>query len=215
MSNKNNINDNNTNQSMNSPKTSYTIYVCGVGGQGIIKTSTIIAESAMEEGHNVVISEIHGMSQRGGVVSTEIKIGDYKSSIIEEHKSNMILSFEPIETIRGIDKGNIDTYLVFNTYPLIPPNINSQKNDYPDVKEVIAILNKNYNYVYPIDGNKLAMNAGNLLSLNMVLLGAAIATPNFPLSKETIIKTMKKELPEKFHEMNLKAIELGYNSIEK
>ena len=60
----------------------YSIYVCGVGGQGIIKTSTIIGEAVMNEGYNVVMSEIHGMSQRGGSVSTELKIGNFKSSIL-------------------------------------------------------------------------------------------------------------------------------------
>ncbi|KZX12148.1 indolepyruvate oxidoreductase subunit beta [Methanobrevibacter curvatus] len=196
-------------------KNSYTIYVCGVGGQGIIKTSTILAEAGMKEGHNVVTSEIHGMSQRGGVVSTEVKIGDYKSSIIENNNANMILSFEPIETIRGLDKGNKNTKLIFNTTPLIPPNINSQEKDYPKVDTVTNILKRNYPNSYPIDGNKLAIESGNILSLNMVLLGATIASDGFPLSRETVIEVMKENLNEKFHEMNLKAINLGYNAMQK
>ena len=87
----------------------YNIYICGVGGQGIIKTSVIIGEAAMNQGLNVVMSEIHGMSQRGGSVSTELKIGDYNSSIIPEHGADMLLSFEPIETIRGLNKVNDDS----------------------------------------------------------------------------------------------------------
>ena len=84
----------------------YSIYICGVGGQGIIKTSTIIGEAAMNRNLDVVMSEIHGMSQRGGSVSTELKIGGYNSSIIPNHAADMLLSFEPIETIRGLDKVN-------------------------------------------------------------------------------------------------------------
>ena len=80
----------------------YSIYICGVGGQGIIKTSTIIGEAAMNEGLNVVMSEIHGMSQRGGSVSTELKIGNFKSSILENHTADMILGFEPSEVLRGL-----------------------------------------------------------------------------------------------------------------
>ncbi|MDR3063531.1 MAG: indolepyruvate oxidoreductase subunit beta [Methanobrevibacter sp.] len=196
-------------------KNSYTIYVCGVGGQGIIKTSTILAEAGMKEGYNVVTSEIHGMSQRGGVVSTEIKIGEYKSSIIENNNADIILSFEPIETIRGLNKGNKNTKLIFNTTPLIPPNINSQEKDYPQIDNVINILKRNYPNSYPIDGNKLATESGNILSLNMVLLGATIASNNFPLTRETVIEVMKENLNEKFHEMNLKAINLGYNAMQK
>ena len=84
----------------------YCIYICGVGGQGIIKTATIIGEAAMNQGLDVVMSEIHGMSQRGGSVSTELKIGGYDSSIIPNHAADMLLSFEPVETIRGLDKAN-------------------------------------------------------------------------------------------------------------
>ena len=98
----------------------YNIYICGVGGQGIIKTSTIIGEAAMNQGLDVVMSEIHGMSQRGGSVSTELKIGGYNSSIIPKQGADMLLSFEPIETIRGLDKVNSDTKIVYNTQPIIP-----------------------------------------------------------------------------------------------
>ena len=69
----------------------YNIYICGVGGQGIIKTSVVIGEAAMAQGYDVAMSEIHGMSQRGGSVSTELRIGDYKSSIVENHKAFWLL----------------------------------------------------------------------------------------------------------------------------
>ena len=193
---------------------SYTIFICGVGGQGIIKTSVIIGEAAMNEGYDVSMSEIHGMSQRGGVVSTELKIGDYKSSIIEEHSANLILGFEPVETVRSLYKANDNTKLVFSTNPLIPPNINSQKNSYPDVDNLIAILKEKYENVFPINGNEIAENSGSLMSLNMVLLGSAIADNDFILPKKSIIKSMQDNLKSKFHEMNLKAIEGGYSAIK-
>lgn len=98
----------------------YNIYICGVGGQGIIKTSTIIGEAAMNQGLDVIMSEIHGMSQRGGSVSTELKIGGFDSSIIPAQSADMLLSFEPIETIRGLNKVNKDSKIVFNTHPIVP-----------------------------------------------------------------------------------------------
>ncbi len=192
-------------------KDSYSMYICGVGGQGIIKTSVIIGEAAMNEGYNVVMSEIHGMSQREGSVSTELKIGDYTSSILPEHSADMILSFEPIETIRGLNKANEDTKIVFNTSPLIP---SSGDKPYPNTDNLISILKENYKFVLPIDGNKLAMDAGNIVSLNMVLLGAVTADDKFPISKESVIESMKNNLNPKFHDLNLKAIENGYNWIK-
>ncbi|MDR3291472.1 MAG: indolepyruvate oxidoreductase subunit beta [Methanobrevibacter sp.] len=195
-------------------KNSYTIYICGVGGQGIIKTSTIIGNGAMNEKMNVVMSEIHGMSQRGGAVSTELKIGNYKSSLIEEFNADMIIGFEPIEVVRSLNKANINTKILFNTTPIIPSNITSQKNNYPDIKEIIAILKENYNYIYPINGDQLAKESGDLLTLNMVLLGAATADKTFPISKNKIISSMKDNLKPKLHDMNIEAIEKGYEKIK-
>lgn len=189
----------------------YNIYICGVGGQGIIKTSVIIGEAAMNQGLNVVMSEIHGMSQRGGSVSTELKIGDYNSSIIPERGADMLLSFEPIETVRGLDKVNDDTKIVFNTHPIVPA---SSDKPYPGVGNITDVLKENFKHVLPIDGTKLAMDAGNVLALNMVLLGAVTADDKFPLSKESVIAAMKNNLKPKFHELNLKAIESGYNWIK-
>ncbi|WP_405022318.1 indolepyruvate oxidoreductase subunit beta [Methanobrevibacter smithii] len=189
----------------------YNIYICGVGGQGIIKTSVIIGEAAMNQGLNVVMSEIHGMSQRGGSVSTELKIGDYNSSIIPEHGADMLLSFEPIETVRGLDKVNDDTKIVFNTHPIVPA---SSDKPYPGVGNITDVLKENFKHVLPIDGTKLAMDAGNVLALKMVLLGAVTADDKFPLSKESVIAAMKNNLKPKFHELNLKAIESGYNWIK-
>ncbi len=194
-------------------KDNYSIYICGVGGQGIIKTSTIIGEAAMNEGLNVVMSEIHGMSQRGGSVSTEIKIGEYKSSIIEKNTANMVLGFEPSEVVRGLSKANKDTSLVFNTHPIVPAQI-AGTNSYPSVDSIISSLKENYNNVYPVSGNQYAEESGSILSLNMVLLGSAVAVSNFPLEKENIIEAMKNNLNEKFHKMNLKAFESGYNAIK-
>lgn len=190
---------------------SYSMYICGVGGQGIIKTSVIIGEAAMNEGFNVVMSEIHGMSQREGSVSTELKIGDFDSSILPEHSANMILSFEPIELVRGLDKANKDTKLVFNTSPIIP---SSGDRPYPNITNLISILKENFDNVLPIDGNQLAIDAGNIVSLNMVLLGAVTADSNFPISKDAVIEAMKNNLNPKFHDLNLKAIESGYKWIK-
>ena len=192
----------------------YSIYISGVGGQGIIKTSVIIGEAAMLEGYDVVMSEIHGMSQRGGSVSTELKIGNFKSSIVEEGKADLILAFEPIEVLRGLNKANKDTTLIFNTFPIVPSTLTQTGETYPEIDDIVKNLKDNFDSVYPIEGNGLAVDAGSILSLNMVLLGACVANDDFPLSKETVETAMKNNLAPKFHEMNLKAIENGYNAIK-
>lgn len=192
-------------------KDSYNMCICGVGGQGIIKTSVIIGEAAMNQGFNVVLSEIHGMSQREGSVSTELRIGDFEGSVLPDHSADMLLSFEPIEIVRALNKANKDTKLVFNTHPIIP---SSGDKPYPNTNNLISILEENYNHVLPIDGNQLAIDAGNIVSLNMVLLGAVTADDNFPISKESVIDAMKNNLKPQFHELNVKAIESGYQWIK-
>ena len=192
----------------------YNIYISGVGGQGIIKTSVIIGEAAMNEGYDVVMSEIHGMSQRGGSVSTELKIGGYKSSIVENSKADMILGFEPIEVLRGLNKSNKDSKIIFNDFPIIPSTLTQTGETYPSIDEITSNLKDNFENVYPIKATNLAKDAGSVLSLNMVLLGAAVAIKDFPLSRESVEIAMKNNLAPKFHEMNLKAIELGYNAVK-
>lgn len=123
----------------------------------------------------------------------------------------MLLSFEPIETVRGLDKVNDDTKIVFNTHPIVPA---SSDKPYPGVGNITDVLKENFKHVLPIDGTKLAIDAGNVLALNMVLLGAVTADDKFPLSKESVIAAMKNNLKPKFHELNLKAIESGYNWIK-
>lgn len=198
----------------NNDNNNYSIYISGVGGQGIIKTSVIIGEAAMLEGYDVVMSEIHGMSQRGGSVSTELKIGNFKSSIVEESKADLILAFEPIEVLRGLNKANKDTTLIFNTFPIVPSTLTQTGETYPELDDIVKNLKDNFDSVYPIEGNGLAIDAGSILSLNMVLLGACVANDDFPLSKETVETAMKNNLSPKFHDMNLKAIENGYNAIK-
>ena len=122
----------------------YSIYISGVGGQGIIKTSVIIGEAAMLEGYDVVMSEIHGMSQRGGSVSTELKIGNFKSSIVEEGKADLILAFEPIEVLRGLNKANKDTTLIFNTFPIVPSTLTQTGETYPEIDDIVKNLNDNF-----------------------------------------------------------------------
>ena len=125
----------------------YNIYISGVGGQGIIKTSVI----------------------------------NFKSSIVEKGKADMILSFEPIEVLRAVEKANENTAIIFNTAPMVPSTLTQTGETYPSIDgEIIPNLKENFNFVYPIEGNGLAKDAGSILSLNMVLLGAAVANDTFP-----------------------------------
>ncbi len=193
-------------------KLSYDIYICGVGGQGIIKAGEIIGWAAMKEGMDVVMSEIHGMAQRGGVVSIDVRIGQAKGTIIPSGHADLMMAFEPLEALRAIDKIRKDTHLIVNLTPIPPFNINA--GEYPPVDEIIEKLRRFSENVYAFDADRVALEAGHPLSMNMAILGAATATPDFPLSRDAIIESMRANLPSRLFKVNLKAFNGGFMSLE-
>lgn len=193
----------------------YNIYICGVGGQGIIKTSIVIGESAMKSEMSVVMSEVHGMAQRGGVVSTELKIGDSKSPLIENGSADLLIAFEPMEALRAVSKASEDTYVVVNTSPIMPFNIIGSDVPYPEVSDILNELKSKVKDVFALDAEKAAKEAGHVLSLNMVMLGGATAVSGFPIEKEIILESMRENLPEKSMPINLKAFEKGFDFVFK
>lgn len=188
----------------------YNIYISGVGGQGIIKTSVIMGEAAMKSDLSVVVGEIHGMSQRGGVVSTQMKIGDSRSPIIEEGKADLLLAFEPLEALRAVNMINKDSYVVTNTSSIYPFNIRQSEHPYPELPTIINELESHARKVIALDADGIAKEAGHILAVNMVMLGAVAAIPGFPVDKQVIIESMQNNLPEKSIPVNLKAFEEGF-----
>ncbi len=193
---------------------SYNIYISGVGGQGIIKTSIVMGEAAMKMGKPVVMSEIHGMAQRGGVVSTELKIGPARSPIIPEGQADLLIAFEPLEALRAIEKISNQGYVITNTSPIFPFNISVSEHPYPDINIILEELASNSD-LFALDALEIAKKAGHILSLNMVMLGAAAAVPKFPIDKTLLLKSMEENLPPKSLNINLKAFEEGYQSVIK
>jgi len=192
----------------------YKIHLAGVGGQGTIKASSIIGEAAMKKGINVVMSELHGMAQRGGVVTTEVKIGDAHSPVIENGDADLIIGFEPAEILRSIKKASGKTFVIMNSARIVPFTVSLGMSTYLDNPSLIKEAIKKFSHLYIIDAEKLAKRAGNIMSLNMVLLGSAVAMPGFPLEREEIIQSMKESLPGKTIGINLKAFDLGFERIK-
>src|SRR5665648_310392 len=196
-------------------KNIYKIHLIGIGGQGTIKASTIIGEAAMKKGLNVVKSEVHGMAQRGGTVITELKIGEAQSPLIEEGGADLLIAFEPTEALRSFNKINSESFVIVNSSSIIPFTVSLGISEYPELSSVFEELKTKIKNLLIIDAQKIAKEAGSIISENMVLLGAAVAIPNFPVDKKLIIQSIKENLPPKSVEMNLKAFELGFKEIRK
>lgn len=190
----------------------YSIYISGVGGQGIIKTSVVIGEAAMKTGQEVVMSEIHGMAQRGGGVSTELKIGHAHSSIIADGTADLLLAFEPLEALRALPKISKNTRVVMNTSRILPFNIQGSELPYPPLEDILEEMCSKSQEVKALDAVKVATQAGHILAMNMVMLGAALTVPGFPLDKKTLMESMKANLPERTVPINTRAFEQGFGT---
>ncbi len=192
----------------------YNIYISGVGGQGIIKISTVIGEAAMKSSMPVVMSEVHGMAQRGGGVSTEMKIGEAYSPIIENGSADILISFEPIEALRAIPKISRKTSVVVNKSPIYPFNLRESEISYPEVEIILKELDNKSMKVFALDADEFARESGHILSMNMVMLGSATAVNGFPLKKDVIMDSMVANLPEKSLNINLMAFEKGFDFVK-
>ncbi len=183
------------------------IIISGVGGQGIILASELLSLAAMEAGFDVKKSEVHGMSQRGGSVVSNVRFGEkVYSPLIEEGTADVILSFEKLETLRWIHFLNPQSGVcIVNDLEIIPVQVSQGKGEYPG--DIMKRLEKKATRVYLIDGVKYALQAGNPRTANTVLLGAL---SNFlPIEPEIWEETIKKRVPPKTIEANLKAFWLG------
>jgi indolepyruvate ferredoxin oxidoreductase beta subunit len=188
----------------------YSIYIAGVGGQGVIKTSMVIGKASVKKGVNIVMSEIHGMSQRGGSVPAEIKIGDALNPVIERGGADLLISFEPAEALRAIEKCSSNTIAVVSKTPIIPFTVPLGISKYLNPEEYISELKSKLKKIVVLDAENIAKESGNVLALNMVMLGASAAVPGFPIEREFLFESMKENLPEKALSANIKAFEAGY-----
>ncbi len=188
----------------------YDVILAGVGGQGVLSVSAIIASSAMEEGLQVKQSEVHGMSQRGGAVYTNLRLSDETiySDLIPIGGASLVLSMEPMESLRYLDYLNPQGQLITSSNPEL--NI----DDYPDLDTLIGKINT-LPQAQVIDARKLALEAGSARAANMVLAGAASNyVPIKPETMEGYIRKIFQRKGEKVVDVNLKAFHLGKNTIK-
>lgn len=182
------------------------IILCGVGGQGTVLASKLIAAAAMKNGLEVMSAETIGMAQKGGSVFSHVRIGaDLYSPMIEMKEADMIIAFEPAEAVRMLPYLKKNGTTVVNPQPIIPVNAVLNEENY-NAGEMIAYLEKKVERLIMPDCDKACKELGSYKVLNMVLLGAALATMEFPVTKEDIIDAIHKKVKPQFHEINEKAL---------
>ena len=191
------------------------LIIVAVGGQGNLLASKVLGEAALISGVPVRMSEIHGMAQRGGVVESAVLFGEGQSTIISDGEADLLVGFEPSETLRAMNKCNADTIVITNTAPLPPFTVAIGKGVYPDLDELQNLIKAKSARFIAFDGIELAKQAGNVMSLNIVLLGALIQTNVLPLTADSVKQAIQTTTKKAFLESNLKAFELGFEAAKK
>ena len=191
------------------------LVIVAVGGQGNLLASSVLGEAALLTGIPLNMSEIHGMAQRGGVVESALVFGNARSTIISEGEADILVGFEPAETLRALSKCNADTTVITNLAPLMPFTVNIGQGVYPELQELQKLIRSKTARLIAFNAASLAKEAGNVLAVNMVLLGALIQTNVLPLTAENVKEAMKRKTKQQFLDANLKAFELGFSEAAK
>ncbi len=190
------------------------IVITGVGGQGNVLASRIIAQTAMEAGYPVRTSEAIGMAQREGVVMSQVRIGDSLSgALIPDGSADVLLGFELAETVRGLPKIKKDAAVIANTATIIPVSAALGICSYQP-ETLVSCLKQNTTNLHLIDATTLAADAGTPKAANIVLLGALAALKILPCTAEQLLNTVLKTVPPKFKEINNRAFQLGFKALE-
>ena len=183
------------------------IMIVGVGGQGTLLASRILGKVAIKLGYDVKVSEVHGMSQRGGSVVTYVKYGErVYSPIIDRGEADLVLAFEMLEAMRALPYLKKGGTMIANTQKMNPMPVITGAMSYPeDIEKKIAAKAE----LIAVDALSLAEQAGTIKAVNVVLIGLLAASMD--VDKKIWTDVIRETVPERFIDLNLKAFELGYN----
>jgi indolepyruvate ferredoxin oxidoreductase beta subunit len=194
----------------------FNIVVAGVGGQGILLAAEILGTAAIKQGLNVRVSEIHGMAQRGGSVTSNIRIGEkVLAPTVLEGNADVLLGFEPLETVRNFKYTSESTLILMNDEPISPPGLTTKMMSYPSLDEITEKIRGFAKNVIIMDAAKLAKEAGSVLTRNVVLIGGLAATGKMSVKIESLKQAIRELVPAKYLDINMKAFELGYEHVQK
>ena len=182
--------------------------IAGVGGQGNVLLSAFVGNAIIDKGYMVSVADTFGVSQRGGSVASHIKIAKdtLYSSVTLNGGADIVLGMEPVETLRVLGEfGNPDVVTIVNPRPVFP----SGGVSYPDVEKVKEAIEQLSAKVFYVDATEVALNMGNPIYANIILLGALVGANILPIEKADILPILENRFPGKILDINIKAFEKG------
>ncbi len=189
----------------------FKIVVAGVGGQGTLLASRLLAEAAIKAGLHVKIGETYGMAQRGGPVMGHIQIGgETNNPQIRKGEADVIIGFEPAEAVRrGVTYLKDGGLALINTRKTAPVEVVSGMMPYPDLDKLFGLLRQVTEDIHLFDATGIAEEAGDPIATNVVMLGSIVESGLLPYSEEIVLESLKESLRPQFLELNMRAFELG------
>lgn len=188
----------------------FNIVLAGVGGQGTLLAAEILGTAAVKDELNVRVSEIHGMAQRGGAVTSNVRIGkEVTSPTVMDGEANVLVGFEPIETLRNLRVVSKKTLVIMSDEKVCPPVLTAKKLAYPSMKSIVEKVKLFTSSIVIVETEKLAKEAGNILTRNAILVGVLAGTGKTPIRNESLVKALRELVPTKHMEANLRAFRIG------
>ncbi|MFX4260751.1 indolepyruvate oxidoreductase subunit beta [Pelotomaculum propionicicum] len=194
------------------------LLIAGVGGQGNILVSEILAKAAAAVGYKVTVGESYGMSQRGGSVSSHIRLSrkSIYGPIIPAGCADVIIGFEPVEAARAaMEFGSPGVKIIVNPRPVYPVGVLMGKDNYPDIDKLLGKLKDISAQVYIIESTEIASRAGNPVMQNIVMVGALAGFNHLFIPRETFVRIISQVVPEKVLDLNKTAFSMGYNAAQE
>jgi len=185
------------------------IVLTGVGGNGVVLTTKIIAEAALKEGIKVRVGEVHGLAQRGGTVVSHLRLGpDAKGPMIPQRSADILLAFEPLEALRQMKMLRSEAKVILNNEPFVGVDAYLGLSRYPELCVIVDALREAHDIV-DVDATRLAIESGSVVMTNVVMLGALSASGELPIQRETLLDAIKSRVPPVMVENNIKAFKAG------
>ncbi len=190
------------------------IVVTGVGGQGVLTLAQIMAQAALNESNNVRVGEIHGMAQRGGHVVSFVRIGDGAlGPIVDIGTGDVIIGFEPLETLREISLVRPGGHVVMNTHVQYPVAVSMGHDRYPSEAEIDRLMSPFGVEVTKVDAMTLAQKAGSPRAVNMVMFGAVLGLGLLPFGVGTARAVVRSAFGGRYEAINSAALDLGVAAV--
>lgn len=201
---------------MDAPPEEINILIAGVGGQGNLLASEVISWAAVKQGFKIHVADIFGAAQRGGAVTSHIRLGnEVYSPVMPRGSAHILLGFEPVECLRAASFLRPDCTAIVNTRSIMPSLVSLGQASYPALEQITALLRGLVRKMIMLDAASLALKAGDALMVNIVMVGALAGAGVTPMQKETFIEAITNLVPKGTEQNNLKAFNLGFEDVQQ